>query len=80
MRPFFRNNSVLREVLNGELMKYDENNIEYDTFQEIIVSLLNVYAPVKKKYLGASHASFVTKEFRKDIMQRTRLRIIYLKQ
>ena len=47
---FFRNdrkfdNSAFREELNRELLKYDLNNIEYDTFQEIIVSLLNVYAP-----------------------------------
>ena len=45
---FFRNykkfdNSAFREALNRELMKHDLNNIEYDTFQEIIVSLLNVY-------------------------------------
>ena len=26
-------------MLNRELLKYDLNNIEYDTFQEIIVSL-----------------------------------------
>ena len=82
---FFRNykkfdNSAFREALNRELLKYDLNNIEYDTFQEIIVSLLNVYAPLKKKYLRANHASFVTKELRKAIMLRTRLRNIYLKQ
>ena len=74
------NNSAFREVLNRELLKYDLNNIEYDTFQEIIVSLLNVYAPLKKKYFRANHASFVTKELRKAIMLRTRLRNIYLKQ
>ena len=61
-------------------MKYDLNNIKYDKFQEIIVSLLNIYAPLKKKYLRANHASFVTKELRKAIIQRTRLRNIYLKQ
>ena len=82
---FFRNykkfdNSAFREALNRELLKYDLNNIEYDTFQEIIVSLLNVYAPLKKKYLRANHASFVTKELRKAIMLRTRFRNIYLKQ
>ena len=82
---FFRNykkfdNSAFREALNRELLKYKLNNIEYDTFQEIIVSLLNVYAPLKKKYLRANHASFVTKELRKAIMLRTRLRNIYLKQ
>ena len=42
--------------------------------------LLNIYAPLKKKYLRANHASFVTKEFRKAIKLRTRLRNIYLKQ
>ena len=82
---FFRNYkkfdiSTFREALNRELLKYDLNNIEYDTFQEIIVSLLNAYAPLKKKYLRANHASFVTKELRKAIMLRTRLRNIYLKQ
>ena len=82
---FFRNykkfdNSAFREALNRELLKYDLNHIEYDTFQEIIVSLLNIYAPLKKIYLRANHASFVTKELRKAIMLRTRLRNIYLKQ
>ena len=76
---FFRNNkkfdnSVFREALNRELLKYDLNNIKYDTFQEIIVSLLNVYAPLKKKYLRSNHASFETKELRKAIMLRTRLK------
>ena len=72
--------SIFREALNTELLKYDLNNVEYDTFQEILVSLLHVYAPLKKKHLRANHASFVTKELRKVIMQRTRLRNIYLKQ
>ena len=44
---FFRNykkfdNSAFKEALNRELLKYDLNNIKYDTFQEIIVSVLNV--------------------------------------
>ena len=73
-------NSAFREALNKELLKYDLSNIEYDTFQEIIVSLLNIYAPLKKKYLRANHASFVTKELRKAVMQKTGLRNIYLKQ
>ena len=62
------------------MLKYDLSNIEYDTFQEIIASLLNVYAPLRKKYLRANHVSFVTKELRKVIMQRTGLRNIYFKQ
>ena len=82
---FFRNykkfdNSAVREAVNRELLKYDLDNIKYDTLQEIIVSLLNVYAPLKKKYLRANHTSFGTKELRKAIMDRARLRNIYLKQ
>ena len=38
-------NSAFREALNRELLKYDLNNIEYDLFQEIVVSLLQVYSP-----------------------------------
>ena len=39
---FFRNykkfdNSAFSKALNRELLKYDLNNIEYDTFQEIMV-------------------------------------------
>ena len=82
---FFRNckkfdNSSFREALNRELLKYDLNNIKYDTFEEIIVYLLNVYAPLKKKYLRANHASFGTKELGKAITKRARFRNIYLKQ
>ena len=82
---FFRNykkfvNFAFREALNRELLKYDLSNIDYDTSQEIIVSLLNIFESLKKKYLRANHESFVTKELRKAIMQRTKPRNIYIKQ
>ena len=54
--------------------------MEYDLFQENIISLLDVYAPLKKKYLRVNHASFVTKELRKPIMESTKIRNIYRKQ
>ena len=56
------------------------STIEYDAFQVISVTLQNVYAPLKKKYLKTNHASFGTKELRKAITQRIRPRNIYLKQ
>ena len=52
-----------KEALNRELMKHDLNNIGYENFHEIVLSILNVHAPLKKKHLRANHASFVTKEF-----------------
>ena len=39
-----------------------------------------MYAPLKKIYLRANHASFLTEELRKAIMESTRLRNIYLKK
>ena len=56
------------------------STIKYDAFQVISVTLQNVYAPLKKKYLKTNHASFGTKELRKAITQRIRPRNIYLKQ
>ena len=81
---FYRNykkfdNLKFKEALNRELMKHDLNNIDYENFQEIVLSILNAHAPLKKKHLRANHASFVTKEFRKAVMKRARLRNVYLK-
>ena len=61
-------------------MKHDLNNIDYEHFHEIVLSILNAHAPLKKKHLRANHASFVTREFRKAVMKRARLRNVYLKK
>ena len=61
-------------------MKHDANNIDYKIFHEIVLSILNAYAPLKKKHLRANLATFVTKEFRKAVMNRARLRNAYLKK
>ena len=44
-----------------------------------MLSIFNAHAPLKNKHLRANHASFVTKEFRKAVMKRARLRNVYLK-
>ena len=86
MRPFSTgiikklDNFKFREALNRELMKHDFNNIDYEYFHEIVLSILNTHAPFKKKHLRANHPSFVTKEFRKAVMKRARLRNVYLKK
>ena len=61
-------------------MKHDLNNVDYENFHEIVLSTLNTHAPLKKKHLRANQASFVTKESRKAVMKRARLRNIYLKK
>ena len=72
-------NITFNEALNRELMKHDLKNIGYEIFQEIVLSILNAHAPSKKKHPKAYHAAFVTKEFRKAVKKRARLRKAYLK-
>ena len=50
-----------KEALNRELIKHDLNNVHYEIFHEIVLSILNAHAPLKKKHFRANHATFVTK-------------------
>ena len=50
------------------------------SFTKIFIDTLNKHAPIKKKYIRANHANFVTKALRKAIMLRSRLRNIFLKE
>ena len=52
----------------------------YASFTKIFIDTLNKHAPIKKKYIRANHANFVTKALRKAIMLRSRLRNIFLKE
>ena len=73
----FRNN-YFRIELENALLKYDINNIDYDSFIKTLLTVLDKDAPVKKKYLRANHANFVTKQLRKTIMKRSKLRNDFL--
>ena len=50
------------------------------SFTKIFIDTLNKHAPIKKKYIRANDANFVTKALRKAIMLRSRLRNIFLKE
>ena len=52
----------------------------YASFTKIFIDTLNKHAPIKKKYILANYANFVTKALRKAIMLRSRLRNIFLKE
>ena len=82
MRPFSKkfDNLKFKEALNRELTKHDLNNIDYEHFPEIVLSILNAHASLKKKHLKENHTSFVTREFQKAVMNRARLRNAYLKK
>ena len=59
---------------NTLLYVYDLHNISNDTFTTIIMELLDKHAPVKFRYIRANDNRFMTKELRKAIMQRSKLR------
>ena len=82
---FYRNykkfdNHKFKKALNRELMKLDLNIIDYEIFHEIVLSIINAHVPLKKKNFRENHATFVTKEFRKVVMKRSKLRKVYLKK
>ena len=61
------------------MSNYDINNMEYDIFLITSLKILDKYAPVKKKCLRANHPTVMTKEVRKAIMIRSKLRNKFLK-
>ena len=56
---------------------FDTNDIS--SFKEIILSLFNMSHPIKKKYIRANGAPFMTKNLHKGIMKWSRLRNKYFK-
>ena len=52
-------NLKFKKELNGELMKHDANDIDYEIFYETVLSILNAHAHLKKKQLSANHATFL---------------------
>ena len=51
----------------------------YDAFEEIFINVLNKHAPLKKKFLRANHAPYMTRTLRKTIMRRYQLQTKYFK-
>ena len=68
-----------RSELFNLLDMYDISNISNDDFVNIFMFLLNIHAPIKHKYVRANDNPFVTKEMRKAIMLRSKLRNRYNK-
>ena len=65
--------------LENESVNYDINNMEYGILLRTLLKILDKYAPMKKKYLRANHATFMAKEVRKVIMIKSKLRNKFLK-
>ena len=48
--------------------------------KSLVSEALNKHAPIKEKYVRANHANFVTKDVRKAIILRSRLRNFFLNE
>ena len=70
---------IFSNELNRVLKNIQVENINYDTFQSVFMQLLNKHAPMKKKFVRANNAPFMTKQLSKAIMTRSRLRNRFLK-
>ena len=62
----------------NELLK-SEKEINYSLFENIFLQVLNAHAPVKKKIQRFNNKPFMTKQLRKAIMHRSRLKNIFNK-
>ena len=51
---------------------------KYETFEEEFLQVLNNHAPLKKKFIRANHAPYMTKNLRKAIMKRSQLENKYI--
>ena len=62
----------------NELLK-SEKDINYSLLENIFLQVLNVHAPVKKKIQRFNNNPFMTKQLRKGIMHRSRLKNVFNK-
>ena len=72
-------NQQLRTGLVKELNEDNVGASQFELFQVISLGLLNKLTLLKKKNLRNNQSSFVTREVRKAIMNRSRLRNKFLK-
>ena len=68
------NHGLFRNELLRELYNRGNGNINYNTFEEIIIRLLNQHAPLKKRFVRANNSPFMNKTLSKAVMTRSRLR------
>ena len=67
-----------KSILNQKLIILSSNT--YDDIEETFLSLLNKHGPLKKKILRHNNSPFMTKELRKEIMKRSKLKNKYNKK
>ena len=67
-------NDNFRQDLNKELLKFDIANAPLSKVNDIVLCVLDKHTPQIMKYVCSNNCNFVTKELRKAIMNRSKLR------
>ena len=62
------------------MLKCNFNYTDLRTFKETIFNTFSKYAPIKRKYVRANEAPFMTTELHKTIMKSSRLRKVFVGQ
>ena len=60
-------------------MRFDITNAPLSHFNDTVLSVLDKHAPKKVKSIRSNNSNFMTKELRKAIMNRSKLRNKFLK-
>ena len=68
------NHELFRNELLRDLYNWNSSKINYDTFEVIIIRLLNQHAPLKEMFVRANNSPFMNKTLSKAVMTRSRLR------
>ena len=64
-------------MLSDKLSRLESNS--YSEFEILFLTVLNMQAPLKAKFLRHNNNRFMTKELRKAIMKRSQLKTTYNK-
>ena len=74
------NRILFHTELSEKLNAMDANCSSYALFETIFMEQLNIFAPMKEKYVRANNAPYMNKTLAKAIMNRTRLKNKYYKE
>ena len=55
------------------------NTTDLEGLKKIVFRIFNKHSPIKRKYIHANEAPFMTKDLHKTIMKRSKLRNKFLK-
>ena len=63
----------------SDIFKMNLNTTDLEGFMKTVFHIFNKHAPIKRKYIRANEAPFMTKDLHKAIVKRSKLRNMFLK-